>query len=108
MATIERQDHPVGFHGIATAYTKELFEGHEGKGVKILATAEANDPESSPANISLIKALPDRDRYFPGTEDLKPNEMRIIALGTGMPSARPKQAAACFLVEIGNGWIPFL
>jgi ribonuclease Z len=29
--------------------------------------------------------------------------MRITALGTGMPSARPKQAAACFLVELGNG-----
>ena len=88
---------------IATAYTKGLFDGHQDKGVKILATAEAKNPESSPANISPIKALPDRDRYFPGTEDLTPNEMRIIALGTGMPSARPKQAAACFLVELGNG-----
>jgi len=47
--------------------------------------------------------VPDRDTYFPGTERLDPNEMRITALGTGMPSARPKQAAACFLVELGNG-----
>jgi ribonuclease Z len=29
--------------------------------------------------------------------------MRVVALGTGMPSPRPKQAAACFLVELGNG-----
>ena len=29
--------------------------------------------------------------------------MRIVALGTGMPSPRPKQAAACWLVELGNG-----
>jgi ribonuclease Z len=29
--------------------------------------------------------------------------MRIVALGTGMPSVRPKQAAACWLVELGNG-----
>ena len=29
--------------------------------------------------------------------------MRIVACGTGMPNARPKQAAACFLVELGNG-----
>ena len=49
------------------------------------------------------KASSDRDMYFPGTEDLKPDEMRITALGTGMPSARPTQAAACFLVELGNG-----
>jgi len=26
-----------------------------------------------------------------------------VALGTGMPSPRPKQAAACWLVELGNG-----
>ncbi len=48
-------------------------------------------------------AISDRDVYFPGTEDLKPNEMRVTACGTGMPNARPKQAAACWLVELGNG-----
>ena len=45
----------------------------------------------------------DRDVYYPGTEALDPDEMRIVALGTGMPNARPKQAAACWLVELGNG-----
>jgi ribonuclease Z len=88
---------------IAAAYTKGLFDGHEGKDLTLVTTAEAKKPESSPANISPTKALPERDKYFPGTEDLAPDEMRIIALGTGMPSARPKQAAACFLVELGNG-----
>jgi ribonuclease Z len=29
--------------------------------------------------------------------------MRVIACGTGMPQPRLKQAAACFLVELGNG-----
>lgn len=52
---------------------------------------------------SPVKALSQRDVYYPGTEDLKPDEMRITACGTGMPNARPKQAAACFLVELGNG-----
>ena len=52
---------------------------------------------------SPTKATAERDVYFPGTEDLQPDEMRITALGTGMPSARPKQAAACFLAELGNG-----
>jgi ribonuclease Z len=46
---------------------------------------------------------PNLDVYYPGTEALHPDEMRIVALGTGMPSPRPKQAAACFLVELGNG-----
>ncbi len=57
-----------------------------------------NKPRPSP-----VKALGERDVYYPGTEDLGPNEMRIVACGTGMPNARPKQAAACWLVELGNG-----
>ena len=48
-------------------------------------------------------ALADRDVYYPGSEELAPDEMRVIACGTGMPNARPKQAAACWLVELGNG-----
>ena len=45
----------------------------------------------------------DRDVYYPGTEELGHDEMRVIACGTGMPNARPKQAASCWLVELGNG-----
>jgi ribonuclease Z len=41
--------------------------------------------------------------YFPGTEKLAKNEMRITALGTGMPNQSPSNVAACFLVELGNG-----
>jgi len=48
-------------------------------------------------------AVAERDVYYPGTEELAPDEMRVVALGTGMPNARPKQAAASFLVELGNG-----
>lgn len=44
-----------------------------------------------------------REVYYPGTEELAPDEMRVVACGTGMPNARPKQAAACWLVELGNG-----
>jgi len=57
------------------------------------------------ATRSPTKAIPEseQDVYYPGTEDLEPDEMRVVALGTGMPSVRPKQAAACWLVELGNG-----
>ena len=57
------------------------------------------------ATWSPTKAAPQSELnvYYPGTEDLEPDEMRVVALGTGMPSARPKQAAACWLVELGNG-----
>ena len=48
-------------------------------------------------------AAPDRYVYYPGTEELKKDEIRLIACGTGMPSARHGQAATCFLAELGNG-----
>ena len=46
---------------------------------------------------------PDRYVYYPGTEVLAKDEVRVIACGTGMPDARRGQASACFLFEFGNG-----
>ena len=58
---------------------------------------------AGPAAWSPTKPYPKHDVYYPGTEALKPDEMRVIACGTGMPQPRLKQAAACYLVELGNG-----
>ena len=44
-----------------------------------------------------------RDNYFPNTELLGADEMRVIALGTGTPNFRRSQASASWLVELGNG-----
>ena len=63
--------------------------------VAVIATAPGDD-------ISPTKSR-DRDFYSPNSEDLKPDEMRLTACGTGMPTARPKQAASCWLLELGNG-----
>ena len=63
----------------------------------VLAQSEKATPKPSP-----VKARP-RDVYYPNSEDLAPDEMRVIACGTGMPTTRAAQAAACFLVELGNG-----
>lgn len=46
---------------------------------------------------------PDRYAYYPGTEALDKDEIRLTACGTGMPAARHSQAATCFLMEFGNG-----
>jgi ribonuclease Z len=46
---------------------------------------------------------PERYAYYPGTEALRKDEIRLIACGTGLPAARRDQAATCFLAEIGNG-----
>jgi ribonuclease Z len=58
---------------------------------------------SSTEEVSPVKAREPRDVYLPNSEDLGPEEMRVIACGTGMPNPRMAQAAACFLVELGNG-----
>lgn len=68
--------------------------------IALVVSLGAKKPE---AVASPVEALAEREMYYPGTEALAPNEMRVIACGTGMPNARPKQAAACFLVELGNG-----
>jgi ribonuclease Z len=41
--------------------------------------------------------------FYPNTEQLDADEMRITALGTGMPVARKGQAASSWFVELGNG-----
>ena len=46
---------------------------------------------------------PDRYVYYPGTEVLAKDEVRVIACGTGMPDQRIAQASACFVFEFGNG-----
>ena len=44
-----------------------------------------------------------RDNYFPNTELLDEDEMRVIALGTDTPLFRRSQASASWLVELGSG-----
>ncbi len=41
--------------------------------------------------------------YFPNTEILGPDEMRITALGTGMPNQTRAAVSISYLVELGNG-----
>ena len=55
------------------------------------------------ADWSPTRRYPSHEVYFPGTEELGPEEMRVIACGSGMPMPRVKQAAACSLIELGNG-----
>ena len=67
-----------------------------------LAPVYAADQYSSNTK-SPTEAMEPRDMYFPGSEKLASDEMRIISCGTGMPAARRGQAATCWLVELGNG-----
>ncbi len=73
-----------------------------GAGVALSAVLAVLVAASPGEEISPIKAR-GLDVYVPNAEDLAPDEMRVIACGTGMPTQRMAQAAACFLVELGNG-----
>jgi len=64
--------------------------------------AEETTGAAQDATVSPTEAR-ERDVYYPNSEDLAKDEMRVIACGTGMPTTRAAQAAACFLVELGNG-----
>ena len=74
-------------------------DGRKGTTPRLLSGAIAAE---SPPKASPVKARA-RDFYAPNSEDLAPDEMRLIACGTGMPTSRPKQAASCWLLELGNG-----
>jgi ribonuclease Z len=71
---------------------------YSGTGVLPIATTTgqgtAKAAENAPAR---------RDNYFPNTEPLGADEMRVTALGTGTPNFRRSQASASWLVELGNG-----
>ena len=81
-----------------------LFVTAVAVGIGIVIGASVNlNAEASTEGVSPVEPRGDREAYFPNTERLAPDEMRVVACGTGMPTTRAAQAAACFLVELGNG-----
>ncbi|MDH3959100.1 MAG: MBL fold metallo-hydrolase [Actinomycetota bacterium] len=63
-----------------------------------LSPKPAEQPAQSP-----VEPRADHSGYFPNTEYLAPDEMRVVILGSGMPNPRKGQASASVLVELGNG-----
>jgi ribonuclease Z len=70
--------------------------------ISLVSSADAKESGRGEPLISPTEAR-ERNFYAPNSETLAPDEMRVIACGTGMPTPRPAQASACFLVELGNG-----
>jgi hypothetical protein len=79
------------------------FQGSNGTASGVVEEAQASGASELGKGWSPTGTSPNRDVYYPGTEALAPDEMRVIACGSGMPMPRLKQAAACMLVELGNG-----
>ena len=76
-------------------------------GVIISATvghqAQAKDNESPGRTPVAIVDGQYPASYFPNTELLGTGEMRITALGTGMPNQTKAAVSISYLVELGNG-----
>ena len=74
-----------------------------GLAVGLMMFADYPTEAAEQSDWSPVKPYPDHEVYFPGTEALGAEEIRVIACGSGMPMPRLSQAAACFLIELGNG-----
>jgi ribonuclease Z len=89
---------------VALATSAAYYWGQaDAEAVRSFSFVSEAQAKEGPQTVSPVKAHRDREVYYPNTEDLNPDEMRVIACGTGMPTTRGAQAAACFLVELGNG-----
>jgi ribonuclease Z len=80
-----------------------LYLADHGGSLSVVQNTVAQEPSEEGTPMGSPTMPRERDFYAPNSEELGPNEMRLIACGTGMPTARPKQAASCWLLELGNG-----
>ena len=88
--------------GVLVFIAGEILLGQFAQQGSPIATAQAQESRHP---VSPVNELPPRDRdiYYPGTETLAADEMRVIACGTAAMPATLNQASSCFLVELGNG-----
>ena len=90
----------MGVTIIATlAYVAGWLSGQTGQALNPVSEVQAAGGEITGPNVE----APERYAYYPGTEVLATEEVRVVACGTGMPDQRIAQASACFLFEFGNG-----
>ncbi len=83
---------------VAGLYIGEVYERPPGDSLLTVKEAQAAGGKKDNKG-----SAPDRYVYFPATETMASDEIRVIACGTGMPAARRGEAATCWLVELGNG-----
>ena len=108
----------VSITALIAVYIAGCIKGQSGQGPDLVTEAQAQQKAQGPPKDNIIDgamyphgftpvAIKDgvypRD-YYPNTEKLGSNEMRVIALGTGMPNViTGNQKASCWYVELGNG-----
>ncbi len=89
----------VAVASLTVVYIAGCIKGQTGQGTGLVKEVQAAGNIVKGPNV----VVPDRYVYYPGTEVLDKDEVRVIACGTGMPDQRRAQASASFLFEFGNG-----
>ena len=88
----------IGALGVASAVGYWAGQNNlSGDGPAIVPEAQAASSEAASGERSPTKPYPNRDVYYPGTEELMPDEMRVITCGSGM--TLPHDMARLFLTE---------
>ena len=86
---------------IASAYFIGRSDEHAAESLALVNSAQAADAAASTTG---KRPSEHRPTYFPNTESLRPDEMRITALGTGLPTPVTRaQKSTAWMVELGNG-----
>ena len=101
MAILKGRLNPTGYLCLLPAVALMGALGIAGH--QFVGDAEAAGEQAIEEGWSPTEPYPSQEVYYPGTEALGPQEIRVIACGSGMPMPRTRQAAACFLIELGNG-----
>ncbi len=80
----------------ASAYVAGWLTGNAPEELNLVSEVRAAQTQGS--------AAVQKGVYFPNTEPLAPDEMRVISLGTGLPTPLTKaQKSSSWMVELGNG-----
>ena len=70
---------------LATVYLWGRFDENAERAMPFTGTAHA---ATSPPSVSPVGVVDPREVYYPGSEALAADEMRVVACGTGMPNQR--------------------
>ena len=77
--------------GEASSAVKNPYGGGPGSGISL------------PNYFQPTKYIKNNNFYYPGTEDIGPDEMRVSFVGSCPWPPRRDQAGTCIMVELGNG-----
>ncbi|MEX2123445.1 MAG: guanitoxin biosynthesis MBL fold metallo-hydrolase GntH [Woeseia sp.] len=79
------------------------FAAHAEPDKLLTPLGPAEQPSFAETREPITELGRERSYYLAGSEELGKQEMRVIALGSGMPQIQRRQASACWFVELANG-----